>query len=44
MISKLIVEVIPFNSFKEKIRITKQYSRYKTEIYKNFIIVWREGR
>ena len=41
MIGKLIVEVIPFNSFKEKMRITKQYSRFKVEIYKNFIIAWR---
>ena len=35
----LVFEVIPFKSFKEKIKITKEYGRYNMEIYKNYILV-----
>lgn len=39
MIGKLIYETIPFKNFKEKIRITKEYKKYKMEIYKNYVLV-----
>ena len=35
----LICEVIPYKTFKEKIRITKKYQKHKIEIHKNFILV-----
>ena len=39
MIGKLACTAIPYKTFKEKIRITKKYERYKMEIYKSFILV-----
>ena len=39
MIGKIVCSVIPYKTFKEKIKITKKYQRYKIEIYKNFIVV-----
>lgn len=38
---KLVYEIIPFNNFKEKIKLTKQYSKYPIEIYKNYLIIRR---
>lgn len=39
---RIIVEVIPFRTFKEKIAITKQfYGKAKMEIYKDFIYIER---
>jgi hypothetical protein len=35
----LMCEVIPYKTFKEKIRLTKKYQRHKVEIYKNFVLV-----
>jgi len=41
MIGKLIYEVIPFKSFKEKIRITKENKEHKIEICKGYVLVSR---
>lgn len=35
----IVCVVIPYKSFKEKIRITKEYSKYNIEVYKNYILV-----
>lgn len=45
----LVCEVIPYKNFKEKIRITKEYSNYNIEIYSNYVLVtvkrgYKEGR
>lgn len=34
--------VIPFQTFKEKIRITKEYSKYKIEVFEDYILVRRK--
>lgn len=39
MVGKLICMVIPYKTFKEKIRITREYQHYKIEIYKDFVLV-----
>ena len=41
MIGKLIYEAIPFKSFKDKIRITKEYRGYRIEICKGYVLVIR---
>lgn len=40
----LVAEVIPFKNFKEKIRITKEYEKFKVEVFNNYIIVLRNER
>lgn len=40
----LVAEVIPFKNFKEKIRITKEYEKFKVEVFNNYIIVWMNER
>ena len=30
---------IPYKTFKEKIRITKMYEKYKVKVYKDFVLV-----
>ncbi|MDF2878612.1 MAG: hypothetical protein K0S30_1708 [Clostridia bacterium] len=35
----LVIEVIPYRSFKEKIRLTKLYKKAKVIIYKTYIYV-----
>lgn len=38
------VEAIPYKSFKDKIRLTKQYRRCKITVYNDFLlIVWRDN-
>lgn len=44
MVGYLICEVIPYKTFKEKIRITKEYSRYNLEIYSNYVLVTNKMR
>lgn len=39
MIGNTVCVAIPYKSFKEKIRITKKYQRYKIEVYKDFVLV-----
>lgn len=41
MVGRLVVEAIPYSTFREKIRITKEYQNNKIEITKNFILAWR---
>lgn len=36
---KSVCIAIPYKTFKEKIRITKEYQQYKIEIHKNFILI-----
>lgn len=33
--------VIPYRTFKEKIRITKEYSNHKVQVYDNYILIRR---
>lgn len=43
MIGELVCVAIPYKTFKEKIRITKKYERYKKyniKIYEKFILVF----
>jgi DNA polymerase III sliding clamp (beta) subunit (PCNA family) len=35
----LICEVIPYKTFKEKIKIIKKYEQYDIEVYKDFILI-----
>lgn len=39
MIGSMVCTAIPYKTFKEKIKITKEYQNHKIEIYKNFILV-----
>ena len=39
MIGNLVCVVIPYRTFREKIRITKKYRNHKIEIYKNYILI-----
>lgn len=39
MTGKKVCTVIPYKTFKEKIRLTKKYSRYTVEVYENYILV-----
>lgn len=39
MIGNVVCTVIPYKTFKEKIRLTKKYSRYIVEVYENYILV-----
>lgn len=39
MIGNAVCEVIPYKTFKEKMRITRKYKKYDLEIYKDFILV-----
>ena len=40
---RIIVEVIPFRTFREKIAITKQfYGKAKMEIFKDFVYIERQ--
>ncbi len=39
MVGKSVCTVIPYKTFKEKIRITRKYRKHKIEIYKNYILV-----
>lgn len=35
----LVIEVIPYKSFKEKMRITKLYKDFKVIVYESYIYV-----
>lgn len=39
MVGTLVYMVIPYKTFKEKIRLTKKYQNQKIEIYKDYILV-----
>ena len=39
MIGNKVCAVIPYKTFKEKIALTKKYSKQHIEIYKNYILV-----
>ena len=39
MIGNVVCTVIPYKTFKEKISLTKRYSKYSVEIYENYILV-----
>lgn len=39
-IGRMVCEVIPFRNFKEKLKLTREYSKFKVEVYKNFIVVF----
>ena len=39
MIGNTVCKAIPYKTFKEKIRITREYKKHDIEIYKNFILV-----
>lgn len=36
-----IVEMIPFKSFKEKIRLTKKYEKCRVEVISNYLYIER---
>lgn len=36
---KIVCDAIPYKTFKEKIKLTKQYRKYRIEIHKNYILV-----
>ena len=39
MIGNIVCSVIPYKTFKEKIKIIKKYEQYDIEVYKDFILV-----
>lgn len=39
MIGNVVCKAIPYKTFKEKIRLTKEYKKQRIEIYKNYILV-----
>jgi len=39
MIGKLLYEVVPFNNFREKVRLLKQYEIYKCIVLDNCIMI-----
>lgn len=39
MIGNRVCLVIPYENFKEKIKITKQYQGNNIEVYKNYILI-----
>ena len=39
MIGNAVCTVIPYQTFKEKISLTKRYSKYNVEVYENYILV-----
>ena len=39
MIGNIVCTVIPYKTFKEKIRLTKKYKDKYIEVYKNYILV-----
>lgn len=39
MIGTIVCTAIPYKTFKEKIRITKKYEKWKVEVYKDFVLV-----
>ena len=43
MIGELVCLAIPYKTFKEKIKITKEYKKHNIKIYKGFIIVKING-
>lgn len=39
-IGRVVCEVIPFKNFKEKLKLTQKYSKYRVEVYKNYLFVF----
>lgn len=39
MIGNIVCTAIPYKTFKEKISLTKRYSKYNVEVYENYILV-----
>ena len=39
MVGNIVCTVIPYKTFKEKIRLTKKYEKYKVEVYKDYVLV-----
>lgn len=37
MIGNIVCTVIPYKTFKEKIRLTKMYEKHKVEVYKDYM-------
>jgi hypothetical protein len=39
MIGNKVCTAIPYKTFKEKISLTKRYSKYTVEVYENYILI-----
>lgn len=40
----LVIEVIPYKGFKEKIRLTKLYKNFRVTVYENYIYIERSSK
>lgn len=43
MIGNIVCTVIPYKTFKEKIRLTKKYEKHKVEVCKDYVLVIYKG-